>query len=74
MDRAELWSQLMELTTDERIEPVQNLWDSVVSEALPPLTDEEKDELDRRLEEHRRDPSSAIGWDEVKAKLLSRQK
>ena len=71
MDRAELWSELMKLTTDERIELAQDLWDSIRSDALPPLTDEEKSELDRRLEDHRRDPSTAITWDEVRAKLLS---
>lgn len=74
MGRAELWSELMKLTTDERLELVQDLWDSIGSEALPPLTDEEKEELERRLEEHRRDPSTAITWEELKADLLSRLK
>jgi putative addiction module component (TIGR02574 family) len=74
MGRAELWLELMKLTADERLELVQDLWDSIGSEALAPLTDEEKEELERRLEEHRRDPSTAITWEELKADLLSRLK
>jgi putative addiction module component (TIGR02574 family) len=74
MGRAELWSELMKLTTQERIELVQDLWDSIGSDAFPPLTGEEMDELERRLEEHRRDPSTAITWEELKAELLSRLK
>jgi len=74
MGRAELWSELMKLTPEERIELVEDLWDSIASDAVPPLTDEEKNELERRLEDHRRDPSTAITWDELKAELLSRLK
>ena len=74
MGRAELWSEIMKLTAQERVELVQDLWDSIGADALPPLTDEEMDELERRLDEHRRDPSTAITWEELKAELLSRLK
>jgi putative addiction module component (TIGR02574 family) len=74
MGRAELWSELMKLTPEERIELVEDLWDSIASVANPPLTDQEKDELERRLEDHRRDPSTAVTWEELKADLLSRLK
>lgn len=69
MQRAELWSELMKLTPAERIELAQDLWDSIAQHELPPLTDDEKEELDRDLEEHRRDPSTAITWEELKARL-----
>ena len=36
------------------------------------LTREQAAEFDRRLEEHRADPSSAIPWEDVRRKLLSR--
>ncbi|MGH6674336.1 MAG: addiction module protein [Xanthobacteraceae bacterium] len=52
----------------------RDLWDSIGSETLPPLADKEQNELERRLEEHRRDPSTAITWDELKAELPSRLK
>jgi putative addiction module component (TIGR02574 family) len=74
MGRAELWSELMKLTPAERIDLVQDLWDSIAQHDLPPLSEEEKNELERRLEEHRRDPSAAITWDEFKAQLASHLK
>jgi putative addiction module component (TIGR02574 family) len=74
MERAALWSELMKLTPAERIDLVQDLWDTIAQEDLPPLSDEEMDELERCLEEHRRDPSTAITWEELKAQLASRLK
>ena len=74
MRRPELWAELMELSPEERIELVQDLWDSIGPEELPPLTTEQMEELDRRVAEHQRDPSTAITWEEVKARLQSRSK
>lgn len=74
MGRAELWSELMKLTADERIELVEDLWDSIGQHEMPPLTDEQKEELDRRYAEHLRDPTSASQWEDVKARLLARYK
>lgn len=60
------------LSIPERVQLVQDIWDTLqpTVEQLP-LTEEQKVLVDRRLEEHRRDPSSAVGWDEVKARLES---
>jgi putative addiction module component (TIGR02574 family) len=74
MGRHELWAELMKLTPAERIELAEDLWESVEPEDVPPLTAEQKKELDRRLAEHERDPSTALTWDEVKARLQSRLK
>lgn len=35
MRRPELWAELMELTPEERIELVQDLWDSIGPEEVP---------------------------------------
>ena len=74
MGRAELWSELMKLTPAERIELAQDLWDSIGEQEPPPLSEEEKEELDRRYAEHLRDPGSALKWEDVKARLLDRLK
>jgi putative addiction module component (TIGR02574 family) len=74
MERAELWSELMKLTPAERMDLVQDLWDSIAQDELPPLTDEEKGELDRRYAEHLREPGTAITWEELKARVASRLK
>jgi len=74
MQRAELWAELMELSADERIELVENLWDSIAQKDLPALTPEQQQELDRRYAEHQRDPARASKWDDVEARLLARSK
>ena len=74
MRRSELWAELMELTPEERIELVEDLWDSIAQQDMPPLTPEQKQKLDRRYAEHLRDPSRALKWEDVKARLLARYK
>ncbi|MDP9348447.1 MAG: addiction module protein [Gemmatimonadota bacterium] len=66
-------SALLKLTEAERIQLAQDLWDSISpeSEALP-LSEEQRRELERRLTEHKADPSSAIPWEEVRAQLRER--
>lgn len=56
-----------ELSTSEKIEYVQQLWERIAedSEAVE-LTDTQRAELDRRLEAHRENPNDTIPWDEVK--------
>jgi putative addiction module component (TIGR02574 family) len=72
MRRPELWAELMELTPEERIELVEDLWDSIAQERLPPLTPEQMQEIERRDAGHSRDPSRASKWEDVKARLLAR--
>jgi len=74
MRRSALWAELMELTAEERIELVQDLWDSIAPQDVPPLTPEQKEELDRRYAEHMRDPGRASTWEDVKTRLLARYK
>jgi len=63
----------MRLSPDERRELIDEIWDTLPLEADDfELTEEQKAELDRRLEEHERDPSSAIPWEEVIASLRSK--
>ena len=61
------------LTVAERIQLAEDLWDSVgdAPETLE-LTAEQRAELDRRLAEHRKDPESAIPWEQVRAGLFKR--
>jgi len=58
------------LPLPERIELAEALWESITGEGHePPLTPAQAGELDRRLEEHRRDPKSGIPWEQVKVEL-----
>src|SRR5690242_13956937 len=61
------------LSIPERLDLVEDIWDSIAqdAEALT-LSAEERAELDRRWAEHERDPSSAIPWETVRDKLVRR--
>ncbi|MBA4157969.1 MAG: addiction module protein [Gemmatimonadetes bacterium] len=70
-------AEALKLPAGERIRLAQELWDSIAPEAeanpdLLPLSEEQIQELERRLAEHERDPSSALPWEEVRARLRAR--
>jgi putative addiction module component (TIGR02574 family) len=69
-----LLQELMELSPEERIQLAEDLWDSIAQDELPPLTEAQKKEIDRRIEEHKRDPSTALPWEEVRRWLWSNYK
>ena len=61
-----------ELSTDERIRLVQDLWDEIASTPDQVLvSDDERAELDRRLAEHHAAPGGG-DWAAVKARILGR--
>ena len=64
------FSDLFRLSVAERIQLAQDLWDSVAAEPNEvPLTQEQIQELDRRLEDLHQNPGAGIPWEEVKARL-----
>lgn len=64
--------QILELPATDRVEIAQQIWESVVDhpEAIP-LTQAQKDELDRRWRAFEQNPNEGESWDEVKQSLLS---
>lgn len=61
------------LSPGERLELAQDLWDSVdpASDAsVLPVTDDQKAELDRRLDELDAAPSAGAPWPEVRKRVL----
>ena len=63
-------ADVLAMPVAERILFVEDVWDSIAAapESVP-LTDGEREELDRRLETWRRDPSAGSPWSEVKARV-----
>jgi putative addiction module component (TIGR02574 family) len=52
---------------------MHDLWDSVAVEIeQEPLTDAQKQEVDRRLAAHRANPSAAIPWEQIESEALAR--
>ena len=65
-------ADVLEMPAQERLLFVQDVWDSLaaIPEAVP-LTQAERDELDRRLEAFHADPDAGSPWEEVRTRLHS---
>lgn len=66
-------TDLLKLPADDRAELAIALWESLDEaerDGVFELTAEQRRELDRRWEEHQRNPASAVPWSEVRRKLL----
>lgn len=65
-----LISDAMSLSVSERIELVEDLWDSIaeVPENVE-LTEEQKLILEERLESYHKKPESGSPWEEVKKRI-----
>ena len=66
----ELVAEILALPVEERVRLVEAIWDSIsaVPEALP-LTDWQKQELDRRLEDLEKNPDAGSTLEEVFARI-----
>lgn len=62
------------LSVSERIQLVEDIWDSIVAENPESiqLTPTQLTEVKRRLEAHDANPDSAVSWDSVRTELLQR--
>ena len=62
------FAPLLKLGLAERLQLVEDLWDSLVQEgAVMPVTDEQRDELRRRKERFLNHPQSGLSWEQVKS-------
>ena len=68
------YSEILNLPPAERLQLLEAIWDSLIEvpDAIP-VSAELKDELERRLENHRRDPSAARPWNEVRDEVFGRK-
>lgn len=63
-------ADILKLPVEERILLVEDIWESI--SAYPDavvLTEQQREELARRIEEYHRNPASGLPWEEVKARL-----
>ena len=68
--KQELVAEILALPVDDRVRLVEAIWDSIsaVPEALP-LTDWQKQELDRRLDDLEKNPDAGSTLEEVLARI-----
>ena len=64
---------ILDLSISERIQLVEDIWDSIeqVPESVS-LTEEEKAEIDRRLDAYHIDPNAGTPWSTVRERIKSR--
>jgi putative addiction module component (TIGR02574 family) len=65
-------SNILKLTLAERIQLVEDIWDSIA--AIPSavdLTPEQSEELDRRLAQYHSDPHLVQPWNSLREELQS---
>jgi putative addiction module component (TIGR02574 family) len=61
---------IAQLSVAERIQLAADLWDSISEQKEEILlTEAQKQELDRRLENYQKNPTHGSSWDEVKNRL-----
>jgi putative addiction module component (TIGR02574 family) len=71
-DTAKTLEDLRKLPIDERIQLVEDLWDSIAEDSLEQdcaISPELAAELDRRLAEYEADPGSALPWEIVRDRI-----
>ena len=62
------------LSIPERIQLVEDIWDTIATEAEAiELTEDEKRIIDQRLEAYHRNPDLGSPWEDVYKRILSRQ-
>ena len=61
------------LSVPERLALVQEIWDSIAADVeTAPLTEGQRQEIDRRLAAHKANPQAAIPWEQVETEALAR--
>jgi len=66
-------SDILELSVPERILLVEDIWDSIhlFPDAIE-LTDDQKKDLDQRLDAYHKNPEVGSPWNEVRARIESK--
>jgi putative addiction module component (TIGR02574 family) len=65
-----LLENIRHLSVAERLQLLEDIWDGILEdEAVPPLSDAQRAEIDRRLEAYDANPDSGRPWSEVRERF-----
>ncbi|HAZ43300.1 MAG TPA: hypothetical protein DDW76_29540 [Cyanobacteria bacterium UBA11369] len=74
MDITATLNEIATLSIEDRIRLVQAIWDSIAAEqAYPALTEQQKRELDNRIDDYEMNPDNVLTWEEIKASIKKKQ-
>lgn len=66
MDMAAALSEVETWPADEQFELIQRVWDRLAESGWQPtLSDDQRAELDRRLDDLEQNPHNVVTWDEI---------
>ena len=66
-------ADIQRLSVAERIQLAEDIWDTIALDPDAfPVTDAQREELDRRLDAMQQTPQEGVSWPELKARLTSR--
>jgi putative addiction module component (TIGR02574 family) len=69
-----LLDEIRKLSLAERIQLVEDVWDSIAAEGEElPVPGSHRTELARRREEQRRSPEDVVPWEEVRRELWAEE-
>jgi len=69
-----LLDEIRKLSLAERIQLVEDVWDSIAAEGEEfPIPESHRAGLARRREEHRQSPEDVVPWEEVRRQLWAEE-
>ena len=69
-----LLDEIRKLSLEERLQLVEDVWDSIAAEGAElPVPESHRTELARRREEHRQSPEDVVPWEEVRRQLWAEE-
>ncbi|CCQ53988.1 addiction module protein [Crocosphaera watsonii WH 8501] len=70
MNITETLNKINALNIEDRIFLVQAIWDSIAAEQVyPDLNEEQKKELDSRINDSESNPDNVLTWEEIKTSI-----
>ena len=70
MNITETLNKINALNIEDRIFLVQAIWDSIAAEQVyPDLNEEQKKELDSRINDSESNPDNVLTWEEIKPSI-----
>ncbi len=70
MNITETLNKINALNIEDRIFIVQAIWDSIAEEQVyPDLNEEQKKELDSRINDSESNPDNVLTWEEIKTSI-----
>ncbi len=63
-------AEILEMSVDDRLRIVEDIWDSIAADSKDlKISNELRQELDRRLEAYKEDPDAGVSWEDLDNRL-----